>query len=81
MLKKINNEVCKFQKSSYVTLIDIRHAESATRYNKFPINKHGVQATENVRRINAMFESDVQVMSFPAGLVSRRNKGVIRDVE
>jgi len=46
-----------------------------------PINKHGAQATENVRRINAMFESDVQVMSFPAGLVSRRNKGVIRDVE
>ena len=46
-----------------------------------PINKHGAQATENVRRINAMFESDVQVMSFPAGLVSRRNKGVIRDVK
>ncbi len=46
-----------------------------------PINKHGAQATENVRRINAMFESDVQVMSFPAGLVSRRKKGVIRDVE
>lgn len=45
-----------------------------------PINKHGAQATENVRRINAMFESDVQVMSFPAGLVSRRKKGVIRDV-
>jgi len=46
-----------------------------------PINKHGAQATENVRRINAMFESDVQVMSFPAGLVSRRKKGLIRDVE
>ena len=46
-----------------------------------PINKHGAQATENVRRINAMFESDVQVLSFPAGLVSRRNKGVIRDVK
>ncbi len=46
-----------------------------------PINKHGAQATENVRRINAMFESDVQVMTFPAGLVSRRKKGVIRDTE
>ena len=46
-----------------------------------PINKHGAQAIENVRRINAIFESDVQVMSFPAGLVSRRKKGVIRDVE
>jgi len=46
-----------------------------------PINKHGAQGTENVRRINAIFESDVQVMSFPAGLVSRRKKGIIRDVE
>jgi len=46
-----------------------------------PINKHGVQAMDNVRRINAIFESDEQVMSFPAGLVSRRIKGVIQDRE
>jgi putative hemolysin len=46
-----------------------------------PINKHGVQAIDNVRRINDLFESDMQVMSFPAGLVSRRQKGVIRDTE
>jgi putative hemolysin len=45
-----------------------------------PINKHGIQAMDNVRRINAIFESDQQVMTFPAGLVSRRKKGVIRDV-
>ena len=44
-----------------------------------PINKHGAQAMDNVRRINAIFESDEQVMTFPAGLVSRRKKGVIRD--
>jgi putative hemolysin len=46
-----------------------------------PINKHGAQAIENVRRINSIFESDEQVMTFPAGLVSRRRKGVIRDTE
>lgn len=46
-----------------------------------PINKHGAQAIENVRRINEIFESDEQIMSFPAGLVSRRKKGVIRDTE
>jgi 1-acyl-sn-glycerol-3-phosphate acyltransferase len=44
-----------------------------------PINKHGAQAMDNVRRINAIFESDEQVMSFPAGLVSRRKRGIIRD--
>ncbi len=46
-----------------------------------PVNKHGAQAMENVRRINAIFESDEQVMTFPAGLVSRRKKGLIRDPE
>ncbi len=46
-----------------------------------PINKHGSQAIENVRRINEIFESDAQVMTFPAGLVSRRSRGVIRDTE
>ena len=46
-----------------------------------PINKHGAQAMDNVRRINAIFESDEQVMTFPAGLVSRRKKGIIRDGE
>jgi 1-acyl-sn-glycerol-3-phosphate acyltransferase len=44
-----------------------------------PINKHGAQAIDNVRRINTIFESDQQVMSFPAGLVSRRKRGIIRD--
>ena len=44
-----------------------------------PINKHGTQAMDNVRRINKIFESDEQVLSFPSGLVSRRKRGVIRD--
>jgi putative hemolysin len=44
-----------------------------------PINKHGAQAVENVRRINSIFESDEQLMSFPAGLVSRRKRRTIRD--
>lgn len=46
-----------------------------------PINKHGAQAIENIRRINTIFESDEQVITFPAGLVSRRTNGVIRDPE
>jgi putative hemolysin len=46
-----------------------------------PINKHGSQASENVRRINSVFKSDDQVLSFPAGLVSRRHRSVIRDGE
>ncbi|MFC2129709.1 1-acyl-sn-glycerol-3-phosphate acyltransferase, partial [Bacteroidota bacterium] len=44
-----------------------------------PINKHGAQAIENVRRIDQVYSSDKQVITFPAGLVSRRKKGVIED--
>lgn len=44
-----------------------------------PINKHGAQALENVRRIDSLFKSDDHVMTFPAGLVSRRKRGVIKD--
>lgn len=46
-----------------------------------PINKHGKQSTEAVRRIEEIFMSGVPVLTFPSGLVSRRNKGVIRDPE
>lgn len=46
-----------------------------------PINKHGAQSVENVRKIDEIFQSDNHVMTFPAGLVSRKKKGEIRDTE
>ncbi len=46
-----------------------------------PINKHGQQSTEAVRQIDDIFRSGDQVLTFPAGLVSRRKRGVIRDPE
>lgn len=46
-----------------------------------PINKHGAQAMEHVRELDAIFKSGSQVLTFPAGLVSRRRKGIIRDPE
>jgi len=46
-----------------------------------PVNKHGAQAVENVKRIEEIFQSEDHVMTFPAGLVSRRKHGVIRDPE
>ncbi|MFH1296224.1 MAG: 1-acyl-sn-glycerol-3-phosphate acyltransferase [Bacteroidota bacterium] len=46
-----------------------------------PINKHG-KNTENVRIIDETFASDKVILYFPAGLVSRKQKGgVIRDLE
>ncbi len=44
-----------------------------------PINKHGSNA-ENIRIINEAYGSDKTMLYFPAGLVSRKQKGVIKDI-
>lgn len=45
-----------------------------------PINKHGSNS-ENMKLFNDAFESDKLILYFPAGLVSRKQKGGIRDLE
>lgn len=45
-----------------------------------PINKHGSN-TENYKIIDDTFKSDKIVLYFPAGLVSRKKKGIIKDLE
>ncbi len=44
-------------------------------------NKLGSNAMENIRRIEAEFASDRGILIFPAGLVSRRTNGVIKDLD
>ncbi len=44
-----------------------------------PVNKHGRQAKEAVRDIEKAYASDAQIIMFPAGLCSRKTKGVICD--
>lgn len=46
-----------------------------------PINKHGFQSRDNARLIEEAFGSDNQIITFPAGLCSRKTKGIIRDPE
>lgn len=46
-----------------------------------PVNKHGVQAKEAVIAIENAYASDCQMIMFPAGLVSRKQKGVIKDLK
>lgn len=45
-----------------------------------PVNKHGSNV-ENARIIDQAFASNAIMLFFPAGLVSRRKKGVIKDLE
>jgi 1-acyl-sn-glycerol-3-phosphate acyltransferase len=46
-----------------------------------PVNKHGGQDREAARKIDLAYASDSQVLYFPAGLCSRKKKGIIRDLQ
>jgi 1-acyl-sn-glycerol-3-phosphate acyltransferase len=46
-----------------------------------PVNKHGRQSSDYVKRIDDTYKSDAQILYFPAGLCSRKIKGKIIDLE
>ena len=46
-----------------------------------PINKHGAQAKEAVLAMEEAYASNSQMIMFPAGLVSRKQKEGIKDLE
>jgi putative hemolysin len=46
-----------------------------------PVNKHGAQAKDVVKKIDEAYASDCQILYFPAGLCSRKKNGVIRDLQ
>lgn len=46
-----------------------------------PLNKHGMQSKDTVRLFDEALQSDKLILYFPAGLVSRKRKGIIRDLE
>jgi 1-acyl-sn-glycerol-3-phosphate acyltransferase len=45
-----------------------------------PINKHGSQGKESAKLIDDAYASDTQILYFPAGLCSRKRKGIIKDL-
>ncbi len=58
-------------------LLNIENLESIF----VPINKHGSQAKESVKAMNDAYESDNQIITFPAGLCSRKQNGQIKDLQ
>ncbi len=44
-----------------------------------PVNKHGRQKAEYVRRYDEAFAGDLPILTFPAGLCSRRRGGEVSD--
>lgn len=45
-----------------------------------PINKHGGQSKKSIELINEAYESENQILIFPAGLASRKINGQVRDL-
>jgi 1-acyl-sn-glycerol-3-phosphate acyltransferase len=45
-----------------------------------PINKHGGQSRESVKQLDEAYRSDIQIITFPSGMVSRKIKGKIQDL-
>lgn len=46
-----------------------------------PVNKHGAQSSQNARMLEDAYASSTQILYFPAGLCSRKQKGKIEDLE
>jgi putative hemolysin len=46
-----------------------------------PVNKHGSQSKLSVKKMEEAYASDCQIITFPAGLCSRKQKGKIYDLE
>jgi putative hemolysin len=46
-----------------------------------PVNKHGTQGKDSAVKIEEAYSSDSQILYFPAGLCSRKSRGVIKDLQ
>jgi len=46
-----------------------------------PVNKHGRQGSELADKLDFAFKSEEQILTFPSGLVSRKIKGQVMDLE
>ncbi len=46
-----------------------------------PVNKHGAQGRDAALSIERAYTSDAQILYFPAGLCSRKRKGIIKDLQ
>ena len=68
--------------SSYKFLVNDILMQLKNMHSVFiPINKHGRQGIELAQQLDEAYHSDTQILTFPAGLVSRRIKGQIIDLE
>jgi len=71
----------KYEKQVLFIVNDILHFIQPVQNVFIPINKHGLQTRHSVQAIHDAFTSENQIITFPAGLCSRKTKKGVEDVE
>jgi len=72
----------KYGKDSYKCLVnDILMNLKNLHGVMIPVNKHGRQGSVLAEQLDTAFKSETQILTFPAGLVSRKIKGQVMDLE
>lgn len=64
-----------------VVVNDVLMQVDALRPIWIPVNKYGKQSQESVRKFDEAFFGNFPILTFPAGLCSRRKNGVVADLE
>ena len=77
MMSILDKEFGEFRSLSNDLLMNITNLHSVL----VPINKHGRQDAEAAKIMDEIYNSKIQILTFPAGLVSRRIKGQIVDLD
>lgn len=71
----------KFNKKIKYLVNDVLYFIKNLRPIFIPINKYGPQAKEKASLLNDTYASNDQIITFPAGLCSRKTNGVICDLQ
>ncbi|MCE9540703.1 MAG: 1-acyl-sn-glycerol-3-phosphate acyltransferase [Bacteroidetes bacterium] len=77
VMKEVGNKRSDIKAMVNDILMNLKNLSSLL----IPVNKHAKNAIENIRRIDNAYASDECIIVFPAGLVSRRQNGEIKDLE
>ena len=75
------NEIGKHRKDIKFLVNDILSKIEPFKPYFIPINKHGLNSRENILRLEELFASDKCIVIFPSGLVSRKKRGIVQDLE
>lgn len=75
------NEIGKYRTDIKFLVNDILSQIRPFKPYFIPINKHGLNSRENIIRLEKVFQSNQCIVIFPSGLVSRKNKKIIEDLE